>query len=144
MVLSSHFVQSPVVNTNPPSCNCSGWEQFIFLIYHHRSPSFLRHHLDRAHPGTVRTVIVTVPGGGAFWPSASPLRGNPSLRRRDPFCPDSHFPYFCDFSQKKSSKTQTKTWDSLTKTSKYHPKPTMSKTHGWIRVFLTQISFRKI
>ena len=46
---------------------------------------------------------------------------------------------FCDFSPK-SSKTQTKTWESLPMTSKYHPKLTMSKTYGWIRVFLTQTS----
>ena len=45
---------------------------------------------------------------------------------------------------KNPPKTKTKTWDSLPKTSKYHPKPTMSKTHGWIRVFLSQNSFREI
>ena len=59
----------------------------------------------------------------------------PLLRRRSPTLV---FP-LRDFSSK-ILKNSTKTWGSLPMTSKYHPKPNMSKNHGWLRVFLTQKS----
>ena len=82
--------------------------------------------------------------GGLFSPSALPWRGSPcccvGLRRGmgalhcgvgARVCPDFLVFPFSGFSSK-SSKTQNKSWESIPITSLYLPKPTMSKTDGWI------------
>ena len=93
-------------------------------------------------------------GGWPFWASASPRQGNPSLRRstsprrgcpslrlRGPRCPVFLVLSFLRFFTK-ILKNSNQNMGITSKDIKYHPKPTMRKTHGWIRVFLTQTSLK--
>ena len=54
VVFMGGCVQLPVVNTHTPPCNCSSWDQLIFLIFNNSHTSLFRDNLYWGYPLVIR------------------------------------------------------------------------------------------
>ena len=53
MVFHCHCIQSPVIDTHPPTCSEACRDIFSLIILHHHDPRLLWHNLSRTHPWAI-------------------------------------------------------------------------------------------